>query len=196
MNPVHGEMPQIGQSLCGAIPPGICPSQTPFNLDEHRVPNSSKSGVSKASRNMPSSMIEGIRRIGKRPTWGGNRWDADQELEPEAEADFESPDENTVLVSPMRAVPTFISSSSGGVEYQRNLVRAAIEQGGKLHNHEISIPWLKTILAGLEGRAVEPDEMWGEIETPDPLEPPKGPEPPSYYDLFPDEKESPDSAPS
>lgn len=126
----------------------------------------------------------GIRRVIRNPGWGGDPWDMNRELEPEAASEL--PGEDTIAISPTRASPEPISN---GAEYQRNLVRAAIEQGGRLGDQEIPLYWLKTILAGLEGRVVEPGEAWGSIERPDPLESPNGPEPPSYYDLFPAERE-------
>jgi hypothetical protein len=140
-------------------------------------------------------MIGGIKRIVKSPGRGGDPWDADQELKPEVEADFEFSVENTVLVSPTRVAHWYTYNYPSEVEYQRNLVRTAIGQGGKFHDHEMPLPWLRMILAGLEGRSIEPDQVWGENQTPDPMEPPKGPAPQSYYDLFPAERESPDSTP-
>jgi hypothetical protein len=135
-------------------------------------------------------MIDGLKRIVRSPAGGGDPWDADRELEPEAEVDFEIPGENTVLVSQAQAFHRYDPTDSSAVEYQRNLVLAAIEQGGKFNDHQIPIPWLRTILAGLEGRDVEPDEVWKDPGTPEPLEPPRGPEPPSFYEFFPVEREA------
>jgi hypothetical protein len=133
-------------------------------------------------------MMEGIRRFGRGSMRGGDRWDIDQELEPESEADFEFPGEKKVLVSQAKLLPRFTSSHSSGVEYQRNLVLTALDQGGKFGSHRISLPWLRMILAGLEGRNISPEAVWEGVEMPDPVQP-RG-QSTSYYDLFPVEGES------
>ncbi|QQG48232.1 MAG: hypothetical protein HY247_05595 [archaeon] len=126
-------------------------------------------------------MFERIRRTVSKPATAG-RWDPDQALEPEVEADQEPRVENTVPASPPTETHKFDSS---GVEYQRTLVQTAIDQGGKLYNHEMSLPWLRTILAGLEGREVRPEDAW-DAES---IDMPESPVPPTYYKLFPAERE-------
>jgi hypothetical protein len=130
--------------------------------------------------------MESIRRAVMSPIGEKDPWDADQELEPEAEVDFELEGEDTMVVSPTM-VPHCSTSS---VEYQANLVRAAIENGGKFQNHEIPLPWLRRILAGLEGREVGPEEVWREDDPTSPFKPPAGPEPPSFQELFPAERDA------
>lgn len=66
-------------------------------------------------------------------------------------------------------------------DYYTDIVRTAIENGGRYQDHLIPVPWLRMILAGLESRRVDPDLLWyeadGEGHHPHP-------DLPSYDDLF------------
>jgi len=66
---------------------------------------------------------------------------------------------------------------------QVELVRAALAQGGRFGDREIPVPWLRRILAGLEGRHIDEEAMWEGIAAPprkDPVEESAG-----YQELFP-----------
>jgi hypothetical protein len=134
-------------------------------------------------------MMESIKRAVLSPIGDKDLWDAESQLEPEAEADFEFDGEDTTLVTPT-VTSVYTHNSTSGVEYQASLVRAAIEQGGRFHDHQIPLPWLRRILAGLEGREVGPEEVWREDDPTAPAPPPAGPQPPSFHELFPAERDA------
>lgn len=138
-------------------------------------------------------MIEGIRRMVS-SSGGGDPWDADRELEPEVKVDFEFPVENTIMVSPIRKVHSFSPKTLGEVEFQKKLVQSALEHGGRFDSYAISISWLRMIMAGLEGRPIEPEEAWRDVEAPDPDDFLQNLES-SYQKLFPASKDSPDQSP-
>jgi hypothetical protein len=69
------------------------------------------------------------------------------------------------------------------VQQQAELIRAAIAHGGRFGDREIPIPWLRRILAGLEGSHIDEEAMWEGIASPprkDPVE-----ESAAYQALFP-----------
>ncbi len=133
-------------------------------------------------------MIDGLKRkfvksIDKDP------WDADQEFAPEVEEASELPTDSAVLLAATEAIDTSGSNEIDTAEYYKGLVRTAIENGGKYHGHQIPIPWLRMILAGLESRHVDPEMMWydaGAAALDSPL-----PKTPSYEELFPSEADFP-----
>ena len=81
---------------------------------------------------------------------GSDAWDLNQQL------GVEDTDEAVVPVAlggtpanPPSQTETRIQNLRG---YYEDLIRAAIERGGRFGGYEISMPWLKVMLARLEGR--------------------------------------------
>ena len=133
-------------------------------------------------------MIDGIRRRLK--SVDRDPWDAEQELEPEAEEASELPTDTAVLLAATQVTAGFAPNDTNTADYYKNVVRTAIENGGKYGDHRISIPWLRMILAGLEWKRVEPEAMWYGVEA----STPSGsslPEVPPFDDLFPSERDVP-----
>jgi hypothetical protein len=130
-------------------------------------------------------MIEGLRR--RLGTIDKDLWDANLELEPETEDSAELSSETNVPVRDLNTPPEG-SNDTSTAEYYKCLVNAAIENGGRLGDHQISIPWLRMILAGLEFRRVEPEMMWYGVES-GPQEAPFA-DIPSFDRLFPSEKDN------
>lgn len=135
-------------------------------------------------------MIEGLRRRFAKSV-DRDPWDANQELEPELETDEDevpelSADAATIFASTLAASPA-PTNDVDSVEYYKDLVRTAIENGGKYGDHQIPIPWLRMILAGLEWKRIDPEMMWYGVEAGG-----QGgeslPEIPSYGDLFPSDR--------
>lgn len=133
-------------------------------------------------------MIDGIRRrFGK--SIDGDPWDAGRELTPEMVETVRFPTDATVLVAATHARGEYIPAGADAPDYYKSLVSAAIENGGKYGDHQMSIPWLRMILAGLDQRFIEPETMWYGVEAGGPGGP--LPEIPSYEDLFPGNGETP-----
>lgn len=137
-------------------------------------------------------MIDGIRRkfarsIDKDP------WDAEQELEPEVEVEEGKTTtlatDTAVILAATQISPSSATNDVDSGEYYKNIVKTAIDNGGKYGGHHIPIPWLRMILAGLEWRRVDPEMMWYGFEASGPNE--GLPEIPSYQDLFPSEPDAP-----
>lgn len=132
-------------------------------------------------------MIDGIRRRFVQSA-DSETWDADQELEPEVEDTpelEEKPETDTaVFMAATQANAHFVPNNSESADYYKTIIKTAIENGGKYGDHQISIPWLRMILAGLESRHIEPEMMWYGVEPEIPTEAPL-PEMPSYDRLFP-----------
>ncbi len=138
-------------------------------------------------------MIGGIKRrfvksIEKDP------WEIDQELEPELETDSKEASglQTGAAVGPAGTViapPTSTNDVNSG-EYYKSLVRTAIQNGGKYGDHQIPIPWLRMILAGLEWRRLDPDMMWYGMDVSGQAGEPL-PEIPAYDDLFPSDRDAP-----
>lgn len=127
-------------------------------------------------------MIDGIRRrFGAPPE--KDPWDPELEFEPEVEDASELPTDAVVLIEAARATPGFSPGGGDLVDYYKGIVKTAIANGGKYGDHEISVPWLKMTLAGLENRPIEPEMMW--FTDSDGRTPPGGS---SYYDLFPTDR--------
>jgi hypothetical protein len=77
----------------------------------------------------------------------------------------------------------YVPDGHSEVERQAEVVRAAMAQGGWFGDRVIPIPWLRRILAGLEGRRIDEEAMWEGIASPprkDPVE-----ESSTYQELFP-----------
>ena len=138
-------------------------------------------------------MIDGIRRkfaksIDRDP------WDTEQELEPEVEAEVteasELPTDRVVILAATRMGPPSTTNDVDSGEYYKNIVKTAIENGGWYAGHQIPIPWLRMILAGLEWRRIDPESLWYGAEAG--LPGAEGlPEIPTYEDLFPSDRNSP-----
>jgi hypothetical protein len=95
-------------------------------------------------------------------------WATDLSLEPEAEDVSELPGENTVLLTKVQPHP--LSNDVDMSEYYKGLIWTAINHGGEYNGQQISIPWLRMTLAGLENRPIPPEMMWEGVEdgaTPD-----------------------------
>ncbi len=118
------------------------------------------------------------------------KWDANMEFKPDPTETAEISTDTAVLVAATHATGEYTPSDSNTPDYYKTLVSTAIENGGKYGEHQISIPWLRMILAGLEFRQVEPESMWYGVEAgaagTEPL-----PEIPSYEDLFPSDRDRP-----
>jgi hypothetical protein len=138
-------------------------------------------------------MIDGLRRkltrsIDKDP------WGTEQELEPEVDGQetvepAEPPTDAAVIAAATRVAPSSTNDVDSG-EYYKNILKTAIDNGGKYAGHEIPIPWLRMILAGLEWKHIDPEMMWYGFDAIAPREPPI-PEMPAYDALFPSEKDAP-----
>lgn len=129
-------------------------------------------------------MISGLKRR-LRPA-EEQSWDADQALGPEAE---EGPDpvmEDAVLET-SDPVPGFSPDDGDPVEYYKGIVKTAIENGGRYREHQIPVPWLRMILAGLESRNIDLDKMWFETDWDASSLAPA--EVPPYREVFPTEED-------
>ena len=129
-------------------------------------------------------MIDGIRRrftksVAKDP------WDANLELQPE-EAAQALPINAAVLLAARQVPPGFSPGDGDSTGYYRNVVKTAIEHGGKYGDHQIPVPWLKMILAGLESRPIDPEMIWYQVGPENPVYP--LPEIPPYEALFASER--------
>lgn len=133
-------------------------------------------------------MIDGIRRRFAKSV-EKDAWDADKAFSPDVEEASEFPTDTTALLA-ARATAEFASNDAGCTDYYKNLVKTAIENGGKYGDHRISLPWLRMILAGLDSKNVEPEMMWYGMEESSPSEEPL-PQIPAYNDLFPSERDVP-----
>jgi len=90
-------------------------------------------------------------------------WDANLDLQPEVEATAELPTNSADLQSASQETGEF-SPNSYTSDYYAGVVRAAIAQGGRYGDHQISLPWLRKILAGLEWRNIEPETLWEGVD--------------------------------
>jgi len=132
-------------------------------------------------------MIDEIRRRFGRSA-DKDPWDANQELEPEEGEASPLHIDTAVLLAGTQ--PETVSNDLNTLDYYKNLVRTAIENGGRYADHQISIPWLRMILAGLEQKRIDPEMMWEGVDGGTP----NGgllPAIPSYNDLFPSERDTP-----
>jgi hypothetical protein len=124
-------------------------------------------------------MINGIRRrLGN-----ASAADLDLGLKPEIDVNAEPSRERKVLQAAATASGHYIPDDPGTPDYYKNLVRTAIENGGRHGYHSISIPWLRMILAGLESKQIEPEMMWYGIEAGE-IRREQTPAVPSYENLF------------
>ena len=129
-------------------------------------------------------MIGGIRR--RLRSIDQDPWDANQDFGPEAHD--ESPSDADVLLSEGEETNRQGSNEVNAAEYYKALLTTAIEHGGKHGDHQMSIPWLKMILAGLEYRRIDPEMMWYGIDAGDSES--SLAEIPAYDDLFPSARQA------
>jgi hypothetical protein len=122
-----------------------------------------KSVVSITKQTTPCAMIEGIRRRFEKSIIQ-DPWNADQEPKPEVEGNTKLPADTAVPVAARHGDGQFSPHDENAQDYYKNLVATAIQTGGWLEGHQIPIPWLRMILAGLEMKRIEPEMMWYEVE--------------------------------
>jgi hypothetical protein len=104
-------------------------------------------------------------------------------LQPDAVMKAVSVEEETLEQQNEVQGGVFAPNHESEVERQAEVVRAAMQQGGRFGDREIPIPWLRRILAGLEGRHIDEEAMWEGIASPprkDPVEESAG-----YQEIFP-----------
>ena len=116
-----------------------------------------------------------------------DRWDANQDF-PEG-GDSQGASVDNALPVKDEDTPIEGSNEINAADYYKILVRTAIEHGGRHGDHQISIPWLRMILAGLEFRRIDPEMMWYGFEAgaSDGVPPA---EIPDYDDLFPSARQA------
>jgi len=97
--------------------------------------------------------------------------------------EVEDADEAEVSVSPGGSPENPSSQPEAKTQYHRgyhvDLIRAAIEGGGRLGGYEISIKWLKATLARLEGRDASLEETQDTYQSADKASHPSTEEPAS-----------------
>ena len=100
-------------------------------------------------------MLEEFRRVVGGTEDGSSRWDINLGLDTE---DTEEPatEENT---PENLDEGNNVYDPTSETDYYTSLVRASIAAGGKHAGQEISVNWLRMILAGLEGRDASIDQM-------------------------------------
>jgi hypothetical protein len=109
-------------------------------------------------------MIDGIRRRFTKSA-GKDHWDAEEEFETQIDEASEVPTETAVLVAPTQLAPPTTTIDVDTSDYYKKVVRTAIENGGRYGDHQISIPWLRMILGGLESKPIDPESIWYGTET-------------------------------
>ena len=143
-----------------------------------------KNVVSISQPAIPLTLIGGIRRrlgsIEKDP------WDANQELMPEAESESPSDGNRFADVDEARQPG---SNEITAADYYKILLREAIEHGGRCGDHQMSIPWLRMTLAGLEFKRIDPESMWYGMDTVPTAESQRG-EATAFDDLFPSARQA------
>lgn len=128
---------------------------------------------------MPLAMMESLRRRLSKPT-GKDPWATDLALKPEISEVSELRMDSEVLLAATKAQSNPTSNDVDLKGYYRGLLVAAMRHGGEYHGQQISIPWLRMTLAGLEMRPMPPEMMWEEEQV-------AGTDMPGYTDLFPSE---------
>jgi len=149
-----------------------------------------KSADSITEATSPHVMIDGLRRRLTKSI-DDDPWDPEQALNLDAPEAPESPEtsglpaETSVLLTTSPALGEFAPTDED-IDFYKSQVSTAIENGGRLGGHEIPVPWLRMILAGLELRPIEPEMMWHSAEA---TRAGRDPRPATlpYEDLFPGE---------
>ncbi len=108
-------------------------------------------------------MIGRIRRLVAGSTGRARNWDAEWQLEPEADAVSGFPVEDMVMLPPKSNDAGYTSEYvNSGKDHYADFVRDSIAQEGRSLKYEISVWWLRLVLDGLEGRDTVAEEIWGE----------------------------------
>ena len=108
-------------------------------------------------------------------------WATNLRFDPEMIEVSELPAASSVLLT---ARPHPSSNDVDMRDYYMGIIHVALEHGGSYHGQQISIPWLKMTLAGLEMRPVPAEMMWeGEEDA-------AATDLPGYEVLFPTERAS------
>jgi hypothetical protein len=131
-------------------------------------------------------MIGALRRIFVKTI--KDPWDMNQELQPGNGERTELQTDTAVLLAATHVANGISSSDLNMKDYYRSVVQSAISQGGMFRGQQMSIPWLRMTLAGLEMRSISPEVIWEGEQTN-----PNGtlPEMPLCEDLFPSESDLP-----
>lgn len=133
-------------------------------------------------------MIDGIRRRFANAI-DDDAWNADQELEPEVEEPSCFSKDTEAIFARTQSTTEPSSNDIKMADYFKGLVRTAIANGGRYPDHQISVPWLRMILAGLEMRHIEPKMMWAKVDSSSPGEGSLS-EMPSHSELFPSSRDT------
>jgi len=90
-------------------------------------------------------------------------WDVDQQLQVDDanEAGLSDPG------SPANSSSQPEAETQNHRDYFEDVIRAAIERGGRYGGYEITMPWLNATLAGLEGRDAPLEEMQDSYQSAD-----------------------------
>jgi hypothetical protein len=122
-------------------------------------------------------MMESLRRRLSRQT-GRDSWATDLSLEPETSEVSELHLDDAAILSTAKVQSRPGSNDVDLKDYYRGLIYAAIQHGGEYQGQQISVPWLRMTLAGLEMRPMPPEMMWeGEQDLAADM--------PGYEELFP-----------
>lgn len=105
-------------------------------------------------------MIDGIRRKLRGSDVDEFDWDVNSQLEVDE-------NESTVLLIEKAELPVEAGSLeltnktiNGDSEYYHRFIQSCIDSEGKFGDQSISLGWLKTTLAGLEGKEVGTSLLW------------------------------------
>lgn len=128
-------------------------------------------------------MIGRIRRVLRGSDEGDPSWRIGNQPQPDALARTAPVNEQPIEQPDEAHGGVFVPDDESEVERQAEVVRAAMAQGGRFGDREIPVPWLRRILAGLEGRKIDEEAMWEGIASPPRKEPVE--ESSSYQELFP-----------
>jgi len=128
-------------------------------------------------------LIGTIRRVLRGSGKGDPSWHLDNQPQPDAVARAAPAKEEPIEQPDEAHGGVFVPGGESEVERQTEVVRAAMAQGGRFGDREIPVPWLRRILAGLEGRRIDEEAMWEGIASPPRKEPVE--ESPTYQELFP-----------
>ena len=141
-----------------------------------------KNVVSISLLTLAGGLIGTIKRVLRGSDQGGASRRADNQPGPDSVITAVPTTKATIEQSEAQG-GVFAPGGQTEVERQAEVVRAAMIQGGRFGDREIPIPWLRRILAGLEGRHIDEETMWEGLASPprkDPVE-----ESPGYQELFP-----------
>jgi hypothetical protein len=111
-------------------------------------------------------MIDGLRQKLAKTMAKDDPWDAEQELVQESgfEELTDLPTDKAVIAAATDAVLPPASHDLNTADYYKSIVKTAIEHGGRYNGHQIPIPWLRMVQAGLEYHKIEAEQMWEGME--------------------------------